>query len=177
MKRKLILLVSLIVGFNMNAFAENQVQLSAREVLARYSQMACRMEHVSMRICAQESVIHGSNPPVSHSETDLNVRRDGNNVDFFGTEKIFNPDGTHRTSIVQCHLFKEGRHYLAAKWPVGGKPLMAQIDKDDFEKNLCLFLNVPSLEARYGAGWMVVPARQFQNCSVNRQPFTCWTRW
>ena len=150
MKRNLILMFGIILGISMDTFAESELPLSANEVLSRYSEMISRLNRISARIKVKGYSSLELNPPKSYLETDLSVCRDGNNLEFFGTGKSFDSNGTYVKSRIVCHLFKAGRHYLAAKWPVDGKPLMAQIDNDNFERDLCLNLNAPDFG---GALW------------------------
>ncbi len=143
MLKKLIMSCSIIVGIGMNTFGENESLLSPQNVLTYYNQAVSRLDHISMRIRVRASSKLNSNPPKSYFETELNVLRDGNNLEFFGTRKVFDINGVYMRSKVECHLFKEGQYYFAAKWPVGGKPLMAQVNKESFAKDLCLRLNTP----------------------------------
>jgi hypothetical protein len=78
-------------------------------------------------------------------ERDIMVIRNGSNLDCFGTHIIYDVNGVCTFEENICHMFTNGKHSFAFKWPVGGKPMFAQIDSnnEDEEDMHRTFLSVP----------------------------------
>ena len=150
MVKKMILLFSIIVGLCMGTLAENESHLSARDVLAKYDEMVSRFNCISMRVHTRWSGTALGLEYVVHN-TDVLVNRNGLDLDYYGTAKISDANGVCIAEKVTCHMFINGKQYLASKWPVGGKPMLAQIghgygEYKDLQRK---FLDSPE----YGGCW------------------------
>ena len=139
MVRKIILLFSVIAGLSMNILAGNESHLSPKDVLLKYDEMVNRLSCISMRLSSRESwsPLDPNLAKYAVHETDVTVNRNGSNLDCFGTEKIFDVNGVCVVEKIICNMFIDGKHYTAYKWPVGGKPMFAQIaDNNEYEEDL-----------------------------------------
>lgn len=146
MTGRMILLFSVTVGIGMNVFGEVGESMSAEDLLARYSEAVSRMHRLSVHIHTRRTPEPGLNPSWFDIETDLNIHRNGEMIDYFGTERIFDSNAVCVKYGVECHLFKDGKYYVAVKWPVDGKPDKGYVSSDIYTERLCILLNA----AEYG---------------------------
>jgi hypothetical protein len=127
MVKKMIILFSIIAVLSMGTLSENEPRPSASEVLTKYNEMVSRLSCLSMRILTRWSGIPLDLKYTVH-EIVMRVSRNGQDLDLFGTEKISDVNGVCVREKVICHMFMDGKHYTAYKWPIGKKPKDAQID-------------------------------------------------